>query len=212
MIRIILVDDHLLFREALRGLLERRADAEVVAEAADGREAIDAALRLRPDVVLMDIWMPHLSGIEATAELLSRDPKAKVVMLSMHESRSFVEQSLRAGAIGYVVKSAPATELLTAIRHARQGRSYLSPGILRETIELLRAEPDRSALRIALTRREREVLQGIAEGRGSKQIALDLRVSCRTVDSHRSHLMRKLGVHKASDLVRIAIREGLVAP
>jgi DNA-binding NarL/FixJ family response regulator len=211
--RVVLADDHQLLRHALRRLLEAENTVEVVAEVGDGREAVDAAIRLKPEVVLMDIWMPRLSGIDATRELLARDRSAKVLMLSMHEGRSFVEDALRAGAAGYVLKSAPARELFEAIAAVRDGRSYLSAAVAHEAIEAIRhPRATSSAPFDMLTGREREVLQRIAEGLGSKEIASDLHLSRRTVESHRAHLMRKLGVHKTSALVRIAIREGLVSP
>jgi DNA-binding NarL/FixJ family response regulator len=208
-----LVDDHQLLRQALRRMLEARDGVEVVGEVGDGRSAVEAALRLRPDVVLMDIWMPRLSGIDATREILQHDPQARIVMLSMHDRRSFVEDALRAGAAGYVVKSAPAHELFDAIDAVCAGRSYLSPAVAHEAIEAIRSPRDATATALlGLTPREREVLQRIAEGLGSKEIASTLRVSRRTVESHRARLMRKLGAHKVSALVRIAIREGLVSP
>jgi DNA-binding NarL/FixJ family response regulator len=211
--RVVLADDHQLLRHALRRLLEAENTVEVVAEVGDGREAVDAAIRLKPEVVLMDIWMPRLSGIDATRELLARERSAKVLMLSMHEGRSFVEDALRAGAAGYVLKSAPSRELFDAITAVRQGRSYLSAAVAHEAIEAIRHPRGNSNAPFdTLTGREREVLQRIAEGLGSKEIATDLHLSRRTVESHRAHLMRKLGVHKTSALVRIAIREGLVSP
>ena len=210
--RILLADDHLLLRQGLRRLLEAEG-LEVAAEAGDGREAVEEALRVQPDVVLMDIWMPRLSGIEATRELLQRQPGAKVLMLSMHEGRAFVEDALRAGALGYVLKSASAAELCEAIEGVREGRAYLSAAVAHEAAEAIRRPRGAAGTPLdILTNREREVLQRIAEGFGSKEIASDLQLSRRTVESHRAHLMRKLGVHKTSALVRIAIREGLVAP
>jgi DNA-binding NarL/FixJ family response regulator len=210
--RVLLADDHQLLRQGLRRLLEA-AGIEVAAEAGDGREAVDEALRTLPDVVLMDIWMPRLSGIEATRELLRRAPGSKVLILSMHETRAFVEDALAAGALGYLLKSASAEELCEAIAAVSEGRAYLSAAVAHEAALALRRPRGTAAAPLdSLTGREREVLQRIAEGLGSKEIASDLRLSRRTVESHRAHLMRKLGVHKTSALVRIAIREGLVAP
>ena len=210
--RVLLADDHQLLRQGLRRLLEA-AGIEVVAEAGDGHEAVDEALRVRPDVVLMDISMPRLSGIEATRELLQRLPGSKVLMLSMHEGRSFVENALRAGALGYVLKSASQQDLCEAIAEVREGRPYLSADVAHEAVQAIRRPSSAGSAPLdVLTGREREVLLRIAEGLGSKEIASDLRLSRRTVESHRAHLMRKLGVHKTSALVRIAIREGLVAP
>jgi DNA-binding NarL/FixJ family response regulator len=210
-IRVLVADDHGVVRKGLRLQLERYQDFEVVGEAADGREAVALALQLRPDVVLMDIRMPRLSGTEAVREIAAGDRRIRVLILSMHDERSFVADALRAGAAGYVLKGAPSSELLQAIEAVGNGRAYLSPALSGEAIAVLRGDgpalPDALA---GLTRRERQVLQSIAEGLCSKEIASALHVSERTVESHRAHLMRKLGVHKASALVRIAIREGLV--
>jgi DNA-binding NarL/FixJ family response regulator len=207
--RILLVDDHEVVRDALRILLERRADLSVVGEAADGAEACEVFEEVRPDVTVMDIWMPRQSGIVATQRILAQHPTARVLMLSMHDKRSFVEESLGAGASGYVVKTAPTRELLDAIDAVRRGGVFLSPVIARHAVAPL-AGADAGGS--PLTLREREVLQHIAEGLGSKEIAGRLHLSSRTVDTHRVNIMKKLGIHKTSGLVRFAIREGLVAP
>jgi len=211
--RILLVDDHAMVREALRAKLEAVDHLTVVGEARDGREAIEAARELRPDVIVMDIWLPRLSGLAATQEILKTDRNARVLILSVHEGRSFVEDAFRAGAIGYVVKSGSVQELLEAIDAVRQGRSYLSPAITQHVVGAIRDPRDSASSGLSrLSSREREVLQRIAEGLASKEIAADLHLSRRTVETHRANLMRKLGAHKASSLVRIAIREGLVSP
>jgi len=211
--RILLVDDHDVVRDAVRVLLERRPDLTVVGEAGDGAEAVEAYEEVQPDVTLMDIWMPRQSGIVATRRILGRDPAARVLMFSMHDQRNFVEEALRAGASGYAVKSASTRELLDAIDAVRRGEMFLSPSIARHAVGPL-ADPGRGAPTSLspLTIREREVLQHIAEGLGSKEIAGQLHLSSRTVDTHRANIMKKLGVHKTSGLVRFAIREGLVAP
>jgi len=211
--RILLVDDHEVIRDALRVLLERRADLTVVGEAGDGAEAVEAWTEVRPDLTLMDIWMPRQSGIIATQRILQLDPEARVLMFSMNDTRSFVEEALRAGASGYVVKSATTRELLDAIDATRRGEMFLSPAIARHAVRpLAHGVDDAGSLLSPLTVREREILQHIAEGLGSKEIAGRLHLSSRTVDTHRSNIMKKVGVHKTSALVRFAIREGVVAP
>jgi len=211
--RILLVDDHDVVRDAVRVLLERRPDLTVVGEAGDGAEAVDAYQEVQPDVTLMDIWMPRQSGIVATRRILGLDPTARVLMFSMHDQRNFVEEALRAGAYGYAVKSAPTRELLDAIDAVRRGEMFLAPSIARHAVGPLADPSGNGPTSLSpLTIREREVLQHIAEGLGSKEIAGQLHLSSRTVDTHRANIMKKIGVHKTSGLVRFAIREGLVAP
>lgn len=211
--RILLVDDHAMIREGLRNVLESRDGISVVGEASDGREAVEAAERLEPDVVVMDIWLPRLSGIAATKEILRRRPQTRVVIATQHERRSFLEDALRAGASAYVVKSGSCRDLFDALDAVVQGRTYVAPIVTDHLVGAITRPGEASQAGLAsLTGREREVLQRIAEGLGSKEIAADLHVSQRTVESHRANVMRKLGVHKVSGLVRVAIREGLVAP
>ena len=210
---IVVADDHKIVREGVRKLLETRADFTVVGEAADGEEAVAMVIEKKPDVALMDIWMPRLSGIDATRRIEKRGLDTKVLVLSMHTSRTYVEEVLRAGAAGYIVKNAPAEDLLNAIDAVRSGASYLSPVITQQVVEAIARPADASASGVAaLTDREREVLQLIAEGLSSKEISGMLGVSLKTVDSHRSNLMQKLDIHKVSGLVRFAIRAGLVEP
>jgi len=212
-IRVLLVDDHAMIREGLRNVLESRDGISVVGEASDGREAVEAAERLEPDVVVMDIWLPRLSGIAATQEILRRRPRTRVVIATQHERRSFLEDALRAGASAYVVKSGSCRDLFEALDAVVQGRTYVAPVVTDHLVNAVTRPGETSQAGLgALTGREREVLQRIAEGLGSKEIAADLHVSQRTVESHRANVMRKLGVHKVSGLVRMAIREGLVAP
>jgi len=212
-VRVLLVDDHAMIREGLRTLLESREGISIVGEAADGREAVEAAEQLEPDVVVMDIWLPRLSGIAATKEILRRRPSTRVVIATQHERRSFVEDALRAGASGYVVKSGSCRELFEALDAVVAGRTYIAPAVTDHLVGAITRPGETSHTGLAaLTGREREVLQRIAEGLGSKEIAEELHVSQRTVESHRANVMRKLGVHKVSGLVRMAIREGLVAP
>lgn len=212
--RILLADDHRMVREALRRVIESRPDFRVVAEAADGREAIAAARVHRPDVAVIDLWMPELSGVEATRRIVEEELGTRVLVLSMHEDWSRVRDALQSGAAGYVVKSAAADQLLEAIDSVRQGSSYLSPAV---SHHVLRAVRNPSGQQVAspieaLSRREREVLQLVAEGLSAKEIAVRLDLSVKTAEAHRGSLMAKLGIHRTSMLVRFAIREGLLAP
>lgn len=212
-IRILLADDHGVVRQGLRKLFEAQKDFEVVGEAADGLEAVELTGRLAPDVVVMDVWMPRLSGVEATRRIVRSGAPTRVLILSMHKARSYVEEVLRAGASGYVLKDTPASEVMTAIRAVKQGECYLSPAITQQVVDALTHPGDLESSPLAsLTDREREVLQLIAEGLSSKEIAAQIGVSLKTVEAHRANLMEKLGIHKVSSLVRFAIREGLVSP
>jgi len=210
---IVVVDDHQLVREGIRRLLETRADFRVVGEAADGEEAVALVTEKQPDVALMDLFMPRLSGIDATRRIGKRGLPTRVLVLSMHEGRSQVEEVLRAGAVGYILKTAAPEDLLAAVDAVRNGDSYLSPAITQQVVEAI-ANPGKATPQglAALTDREREVLQLIAEGQSSKEIAALLGVSLKTVDSHRANLMEKLDIHKVSGLVRFAIRVGLLEP
>jgi DNA-binding NarL/FixJ family response regulator len=210
---IVLADDHILVRQGIRKLLETRDDFRIVGEASDGEEAVKLVSEKKPDVALMDLWMPRLSGIDATRRIGKRGLATKVLVLSMHESRAYVEEVLRAGAAGYIVKNAAADDLIEAIDTIRDGVSYLSPAITQQVVEAIASPAPSSPSGLAvLTDREREVLQLIAEGLSSKEIAAMLGVSLKTIDSHRSNLMEKLDIHKVSSLVRFAIRTGLVEP
>lgn len=207
---VLLADDHVVMREALRGLLEQREGIRVVGEASDGVRAVELVQRLAPDVVIMDIWMPRLSGIEATRRIVRGRRGPKVIILSMHEGRAYVEQALQAGASGYLVKKSASKELFDAIDAVSQGQSYISPAVAEQVLQSfgsLHTSPLAS-----LTAREREILRLIAEGLSSKEIAAELDVSTRTADAHRANLMRKLDLHKTASLVRLAIREGLLEP
>lgn len=215
MTRVLLVDDHELLREGLGSVIDSRERLQVVGQAGDGLQAIDLAEKLHPDITVMDVWLPHLSGIEATCEIVKRDSKAKVIIFSVTEKQSVVESSFHAGAMGYVVKSARSNELFEAIDVVSQGKSYISPTVTQSMLDSIAIDKQRPQKRsgfASLTSREREVLQRIAEGLGNKEIACALHISPRTVESHRASLMKKLDVHKASSLVRIAIREEIVAP
>ncbi len=210
---VLLVDDHGIVRDGLRSLLERDDELEVVGEAEDGRAAVAMAGQLTPDLVLMDVWMPSLSGIEATRQIVSSGIDCRVLMLSQHDRWDHVRQALEAGAAGYVLKSALACELLDAIVAVRRGRTYLSPEIAGDLVGAVVSPGSSVSSGVRqLTNREREVLLLIAEGLSSKEIATELGVSPRTVETHRASLMDKLGIHKVSGLVRFAIHEGLIAP
>ena len=210
-LRLLLADDHGMFREGLRALLEKQTDIQVVGEAANGREAVRLARDLKPTVVVMDVSMPDLGGVEATRRILKRSPKAKVIALSMHSDRRFVVEMLRAGAQGYLLKDCAYDELVRAIRTVAGGRAYLSPRIAGVVLEdcVRSTAPEAAAPAPALTAREREVLQLLAEGHGTKQIARRLHVSTKTIDTHRHNIMNRLDIHSVAELTKYAVREGL---
>ena len=210
-IRILIADDHDLVRAGFRALLEKLDDCEVVAEADDGRQALRLVEQLRPDVVLMDVKMPSLNGLEATA-LITRDyPSVRVVMLSMYTTEEYVIQALRAGASGYLLKDAATAELRLAVQAAVQDEMYLSPSISKRVLQdYIRLVGSGGGMLDALTARQREVLQLIAEGRTTKEIAQILHISVKTAESHRAQLMERLDIHDVPGLVRFAIRIGLV--
>jgi DNA-binding NarL/FixJ family response regulator len=212
-IRILLCDDHLLIRASLKSLIGEFPGIEVVGEAGDGREALDHVAKLGPNVVIMDIAMPGLNGLEATRRLVKDYPQVHVVMLSMHADESHVLQALRAGASGYVLKGSAPRELEMAIEAVARGEIFLSPAISKHVIDvyLNRAEGQANSLDL-LTPRQREILQLIAEGKSSKQIAQILDASVKTIESHRASLMERLDIHDVAGLVRYAIRHGLVSP
>ena len=211
MVSIVVADDHKIVREGLVKLLETREDFKVIGEASDGEEAVAMVMERQPDVVLMDINMPKLSGIDATRRLEKSGTHSKILVLSMHEGRNYVEEVLRAGAAGYIVKNSASKDVHNAIDAVRSGASYLSPAITQQVVDAIARPGDVAPSGVSmLTEREREVLKLIAEGLSSKEIAGVLGVSLKTVDSHRSNLMEKLDIHKVSGLVRFAIRAGLV--
>ena len=209
-LRLLLADDHGMFREGLRALIEKQTDLEVVGEAANGREAVRLARDLTPTVVVMDVSMPDLNGVEATRRILKRSPKAKVIALSMHSDRRFVVEMLRAGAQGYLLKDCAYEELVCAIRTVAGGRVYLSPRIAGVVLEdCVRSAAPEAAPASALTARQREVLQLLAEGHGTKQIARRLHVSAKTIDTHRHNIMNRLNIRSVAELTKYAVREGL---
>lgn len=211
--RILLADDHHMVREGLRALLENVLHVEVVAECGDGREALQAIDRLRPDVALLDITMPGMNGIEVAARVRDLSPRTRVVMLSMHASEVHVAQALRAGVSGYLLKGARAAELRMALEAVHRGETWLSPAISRQVVDgfLKTAEAEADPL-AGLTTRQREILQLIAEGRSNKEMAELLGVSVKTVEMHRTQLMERVGIHDVPGLVRLAIRAGLISP
>lgn len=208
-IRVILADDHAIVRNGLNSLLHAEPDIKVIGEAANGREAVRLAHRSSPDVVVMDMAMPELNGIEATREIREANPSIQVVILSMHSTSEHIFQAQRAGALGYVLKEAAGTELLEAIRAVHLGRQYLSKN-LKETIVEDR-HLDKSPLE-RLTTREREVLQLTVEGKSIAQIASILSLSPKTVATYRTRLMRKLGLNDLVGLIKFAIQHGLTPP
>ncbi|GAB4479427.1 MAG: response regulator transcription factor [Anaerolineae bacterium] len=209
-IRVLLVEDHHLVREGLRLLLEEQGDFEVVGQAANGTEALQLIDSLRPDVVVMDISMPNLNGLETTARLSAMPRPPRVIILSQHKRHEYVVQALRAGANGYLLKDAVVNELSKAIHEVFEGRSYLSTELPLDVIEeYLRQQPDSSPLDL-LTPREREVLQLVAEGNTNRQIAAHLSISVKTVEKHRFNLMEKLDIHDVTGLVRFAMLHGII--
>ncbi len=214
-IRVILAEDHTIVRKGLRSLLEGEEDIEVIGEAGDGKEAITLVEQKKPDIVVMDIGMPELNGLEATRRIRKKFPETKVLILTMHTNEEYVFEILRAGASGYIIKKAAPTELVSALRAVKRGESFLSPAISKKVIDeyLQRAgEAKRRGAFELLTDREREVLQLIAEGNSTRGIAGRLFISTKTVETHRSNLMEKLDLHGTADLTRYAIRMGIVDP
>jgi DNA-binding NarL/FixJ family response regulator len=211
-IRILLADDHAVLREGIRALLKEQPDMVVVGEAQDGRWTAHLANELRPDVVLMDIAMPLLNGLEATRQIKRDHPEINVLILTMHDNEEYVRQVLEAGALGYVLKHAAASELVAAIRAVHRGEAVLSPAITRMVIEdfLRRSDARAETTPDALTPREREVLQLIAEGYTSKKIAEILDLSVKTVQAHRASLMQKLDLHDRGDLIKYAIQKKII--
>ena len=208
-IRIVLADDHVLVRQSLRSLLEREK-FQVVAEASDGQEVIRLAETHQPDIAVIDISMPTLNGIDAARELARSCPKTKVILLTQHEEEQYIHAALRARVKGYVLKSQVASDLTHAIQGVSKGGAYLSPGVSQAVVEAYRSRSEDAS--DPLSGRERQVLQLIAEGRSTKDVASLLGISVKTAESHRSRLMQKLDIHETASLVRYAVRRGLVQP
>lgn len=209
-IRVLLVDDHAILREGLRSFLSLQPDIEVVGEAGDGLTALEQARLLQPDVVLMDITMPAMDGLEATRRLREESPNSRVLILTQHDDREYVFPLLEAGAAGYVPKKAGGAELLAAIRGVYEEGAFLSPSIARLVVERYVQRPSEGEERPHLTERETEVLRLLAEGKTNKEIAAILCLSVKTVMVHRANIMEKLGLHSRTELVKYAIRQGLV--
>lgn len=206
--RILLADDHGVVRQGFRRILETQPDLEIVGEASNGNQAIERAAELSPDVVVMDVAMPELNGIEATRRITERSPHCKVLALSMHKDSVYVREILKAGARGYLLKDSIDADLLAAVRAVASGEGYLSPAVANAVlIDYRQHVSDPIDL---LTSREREVLQLIAEGKTNKEIATSLNLSVYTVDAHRGRVMEKLNLHSTGELVRFAVRKGLV--
>src|SRR5213593_3353867 len=200
-IRVLLVDDHTVVRQGLRRILETDDEIEIVGETGDGRSAVEMAQRMHPNIVVMDIALPELNGIEATRQIMKRNEGSKVLILTMHSDDVCVRQSLKAGARGYLLKDSEDLDLLKAVKAIGRGGSFFSPAVSKVLVE------DNLAL---LTDREREVLQLIAEGKTNKEIAIVLSVSINTVETHRKHIMEKLDLHNTAEIVRFAVRKKIV--
>ncbi len=212
-VRILIADDHKIVREGLRALIEKHENMEVVAEAETGLDAVRLTQRLEPHVVIMDLGMPQMNGIEATREITANSRKIKVIALSMHSDKRFVLQMLKAGASGYLLKDSAFEELIIAIKTVMSNQSYLSPKItdvvLKEYLQTV-SRGDVSVFSV-LTHREREVLQMLAEGRSTKEIAASLSISVKTIETHRQQIMDKLKIRSVAELTKYAIREGLTS-
>src|SRR6202166_2868699 len=213
-VRILLADDHTVMRAGLRLLLERQQNFEVVGEAADGREAVEIAGAQKPAVVVMDIAMPHLNGVEAARQILGRHPDTAIVMLSMHSDESYVLRSLKAGARAYLLKDSAEADLISAIHAITEGKSYFSSAVsrlLKEDYIHRLAKFGADDTYQLLTAREREVLQLVAEGRSNKEVASVLNLSLYTVETHRTHILQKLNLHSVPELILYAVRKGIIS-
>ena len=213
-LRLLIGDDHTLMRQGLRKILEERPDWEVVAEAGDGRTAVQQALALQPDVAVLDIGMPQLNGIEATAQIVRRMPSVQVLILSMHEDEAYVTRAVRAGARGYLLKDSAGADLIVAVAAVAAGKSYFSPPVAKVVLdEYVRRLADKGIVDRydALSEREREIFQLVAEGRSTKEVAGLLSVSPATVETHRAHILQKLDIHNTAELVLYAVRRGVIA-
>jgi len=212
-IRVLLADDHALVRAGIRALLEQLDDIDVVAEASDGREALELTASHHPDVALLDIAMPEMNGIEVARRIRQKHADVRVLLLSMHSNEEYVSEALASGAAGYVLKDASVAELDLAVRAVARGESYLSPGVAKQIVSgHVQPGGDASSSLQRLTPRQREILQLVAEGNSTKQIAGKLGVSVKTVETHRAQLMERLDIHDIAGLVRYAMRVGLISP
>jgi two-component system, NarL family, response regulator NreC len=207
-IRVLLADDHAILRDGLRSLLSHQEDIQVVGEAKDGAEAVAGVHELHPDVVVMDIAMPGMNGLQATRKIREQYPETRVLVLTQHEDRQYVMSVLQAGAAGYVIKRAAGTDLITALRAVARGETFLYPSVATTLLEQVQRS-GASGGSCVLTPREQEILKYIVQGKTNPQIAADLSLSVRTVDWHRTNLMSKLDLHTVADLVRYALQNGL---
>jgi DNA-binding NarL/FixJ family response regulator len=213
-VRILLADDHTVMRNGLRLLLERQPHLQVVGEAADGRQAVALCETVNPDVVVMDIAMPNLNGIEAARQIVNRNPRTAIAILSMHSDESYVIRALKAGARAYLLKDSAEADLLAAVRALTDGKSFFSPAISKILVEdYMRQLESRGAEDTyeLLTNREREILQLLAEGRTNKEVANMLNLSLYTVETHRAHILQKLNLHSVPELILYAVRKGIIA-
>ncbi|HXM44720.1 MAG TPA: response regulator transcription factor [Bryobacteraceae bacterium] len=213
-VRIVLADDHTVMRNGLRLLLERQPHLQVVGEAADGRQAVALSESANPDVVIMDIGMPNLNGIEAARQIVNRSPRTAIAILSMHSDESYVIRALKAGARAYLLKDSAEADLLAAVRALTEGKSFFSPAISKILVEdYMRQLENRGAEDTyeLLTNREREILQLLAEGRTNKEVANMLNLSLYTVETHRTHILQKLNLHSVPELILYAVRKGIIA-
>ena len=208
MISMILADDHTIVRKGFRMLLEHEPDFNVLGEAANGKEAVEMALRLKPSVVLMDIMMPELNGFQATQRLRLMDDTIKVLIVSMYSSQDHVHQVIQSGASGYLLKHCAPKDLVSAVREVAKGKTYFTPTVSKQVLEFRKKyQADRSSV---LTTREFEVLQLVAEGKTNKEIGTSLFISVKTVEKHRQRLMDKLGIHDVAGLTRYAVARGII--
>jgi DNA-binding NarL/FixJ family response regulator len=209
-VRVLVAEDHALVRAGLCSLLQRIEGVEVVGQAGTGREAVQLASRLHPDIILMDIAMPELNGIDATARMNEACKDSRVIIVSMHANETYVREAVKAGAAGYLVKGAEVEELEQALTAVAGGNSYFSPSVAKHLATITRQGGEATAPERVLTPRQREILQLVAEGKTSKEIAQALALSSKTVEAHRAQIMARLGLRNVSDLVRYAIRIGLI--
>ncbi|HZT37175.1 MAG TPA: response regulator transcription factor [Bryobacteraceae bacterium] len=213
-IRVLVADDHTMIRSGLRMLLEREPGFEVVAEASDGRQAIELAESLKPDVAVLDIGMPNLNGIEATRHIVQKLPRTRVVVLSMHADESYVLRALKSGARGYLLKDSAESDILNSIRAVNEGKAYFSPEISKMLAEDYMRQMQQRGVEDSyelLTAREREILQMLAEGRSNKEISSALNLSLYTVETHRSNILQKLNLHSLPELILYAVRKGIIS-
>jgi DNA-binding NarL/FixJ family response regulator len=214
-LRLVVADDHALMRRGICDLLESEPGWEVVAQAANGREAVDAVAKTRPDVLVIDLAMPELNGLTAAREILRSFPKVEIVLLTMHNTDQTIREVLECGARGYVLKSDAEQDLIVAVKAVAQGKPFFTPSVAEVVLKgYLRhnARPETAERLQELTTREREVVQLLAEGKGNKDVAVAMRVSVKTVEAHRSNINRKLSIRSTSELVRYAVRNAIVAP